>query len=314
MRTHPDRGCGADEGRAGTSARYVLCWVLAGFWVVVSVVSWVPAVPTPSTTLDALGLFALLGFVVVHASLAVGWRGFAVYVATSYIVALAFEATSIAVGFPFGYYVHHTEGPRLFDVPVVVPLGYVVYGWLAWSLAGLITRAGSQAGSRAHRVVTPVVAAFILAGWDFGYDAIGSTVRDLYTYRDPSGFMGVPLSNFLGWLLTGWAVFQLFALVADRFTPPTAAGAVAATARREYRLWPCAIWALIPVQYLTDFASAPDTTVERGGHTFAVADVYEASATAAILTMLVTAVIAGSHAWPQPGADEPAEKASQQPP
>nr|WP_230205016.1 carotenoid biosynthesis protein [Parafrankia elaeagni] len=152
-----------------------------------------PAVPTPSPVLDALAPLALLGFVVAHASLAVGWQGLAVYVATSYVVALAFEATSIAVGFPFGYYIHHTEGPRLFDVPVVVPLGYVVYGWIAWTLAGLITRAGPQAGSRAHRVVTPVVAPFVLAGWDFGYDAIGSTVRDLYTYRDPSGFMGVPL-------------------------------------------------------------------------------------------------------------------------
>ncbi|MEX5636118.1 carotenoid biosynthesis protein [Parafrankia sp. FMc2] len=228
-----------------------------------------PTVPTPSTALDALALFALLGFVVVHASLAVGRQGLVVYVATS----------------------------------------YVVYGWIAWSLAGLITRAGPRAGSRAHRVVTPVVTAFILAGWDFGDDAIGSTVRDLYTYRDPSGFMGVPLSNFLGWLLSGWVIFQLFALLVDRFSPATTA-----TVRRGYRLWPCAIWALVPVQYLADFASAPETTVERGGRTFAVADVYEASATAAILTMLFTAVIAGSHAWHRPGDDEPAEDASQQPP
>lgn len=274
--------------------RYVLCWVFAGLWLVFSVVARLPTITRPATTLEGLQLGALLGFAVVHASLSIGWRGFVAYFATSYLVAFAFEATSIASGFPFGHYVHHTEGPRLLDVPVVVPMAYVTYGWFAWTLARLIAPAAPQPGSHADRVVTPLIAAFILAGWDFGYDAIGSTVRDLYTYRDPSGFMGVPLSNFLGWLLSGWVIFQLFALVADRFSP--------ATARLGHRLWPCAIWALIPVLYLADLVNAPKGTVGRGGREFVVVDVYEASATAAILTMLLPAALAASRAWARPVA------------
>jgi putative membrane protein len=234
-----------------------------------------------------LQALALIAFVVVHASLSNGWKGFCVYFVVSLGIGFAFEASSIATGFPFGFYVHNTApGPRLLDVPLSVALGYVILGWFGWTLGCLIARRHPSDAGGVNSFVTPVVASFVLAGYDLAYDPIGSTVLDQYTYRYPSGLSGVPLKNFLGWLLTGWTFFQLFALVEKRFSPSPAAR------RLDFWLLPCLIWFAFALQYPVMYATAPQGSVTRGARTFIIADIYEAAVAVALFTMCFAALIA----------------------
>ena len=234
------------------------------------------------------GLVTLI-FVLCHSVAAYGVRGALVFLLIAFTVAMAMEISSVATGFPFGFYSHvNGTGPMIGGVPVTVGLGYVMLGYLAWRLALPLTRHEAGVARPFSFVTTPLVGAFILAGYDLAFDAIGSTVQGLYAYRHPGGYFGVPVSNFMGWVLTGWLMMQVFALVERRFERGRLIG------DQQFWLLPCAIWALTALQYPFKFLQAPPGSVTLGARTFLVADVYETAAICAILTMLPAALMSAS--------------------
>jgi uncharacterized membrane protein len=235
----------------------------------------------------------LLLFVVLHASLSYGWKGFAIYAGIACVVSFLMEATSVNFGFPFGFYTHNVAGPKPWGVPLYVPLLYMTLGWPAWVLSQLITRDRSAETGGAARFTTPLIAAFILTFYDFPLDPTGATVEKLWTFRHPSGYFGVPLTNFLGWLLTGWVFFQLFALLERRFSSPRPAALLNA----GYWLLPCLIWAGMAVQFPIKYATSPTGTVSVDGRAFVIADVYESGIIAALLTMVFVALVAATQIW-----------------
>jgi len=277
----------APPGRTGL----FLCLVFAFLWFACFIVA---ALPGGKLSAAAGGLQALflIAFVVVHGALSNGWRGFAVFFVITVGIAAVLEANSIAHGFPFGFYVHHMPGPKPFGVPPAVALGYAILGWPAWSLGKLITRRHPDDAGGINRFVTPVAAAFIITGYDFSYDPIGSTVLQMWTYRFPGGYFGVPLSNFLGWLFTSWVFFQAFALLERRFP-----GQAGVTGTRLFWLLPCFIWGGMALQYPIKFLSAPAGMAAAGASRFPVADIYAAGVVAALMTMVFVALLAASHAW-----------------
>jgi uncharacterized membrane protein len=198
---------------------FVVCAALALLWAISFLLANAPGDPARQVIFNGLQALLLMAFIVMHATASDGWRDFFVYFALAAGVSFRLEATSIAYGFPFGFYTHNAAGPKPLGVPLHVPLGYAFLGWLAWSLARVIVRSGPNDGGDAHRFTTPIIAALVLMGYDFAYDSIGSTARGMWTYRDHSGYFGVPLSNFLGWLLTGWLFFQAYALIGRSSRP-----------------------------------------------------------------------------------------------
>src|SRR3546814_16047058 len=90
---------------------------------------------------------------------------------------------------------------------------YVIVGWFAWIVARAIVLDRPDRLRSTEYFTTPIVAAFILAGFDYPFDPIGATVQRLWTFTYPSGQYGVPISHSLGWLFTGWLLFQILAAV-----------------------------------------------------------------------------------------------------
>ncbi|MFY0567120.1 carotenoid biosynthesis protein [Archangium lansingense] len=267
--------------------RLLLCWIFAALWLLFFLGSVVPAGSDSSAITSGLQALCFVLFVVTHASLSNGWRGAGLFFAFAVVVAFLLEASSIATGFPFGFYVHHVAGPKPLGVPPHVAIGYAILGWMAWTLARLIVRQHPSASGGFNRFTTPLVASFILTAYDYAYDPIGSTVLGMWSYRYPSGYFGVPLSNFLGWMFTGWVFFQLFALIESRFPPNRAA-----VTQASYWLLPCLLWGVSAVQYPIKLAHGPAGSVSVAGRTFVTADVYEAAVVAALLTMVFAAVTA----------------------
>lgn len=264
--------------------RLKIAWALTALWFLcVAVASFDPG-STVGVAASGLQFLVLLILLFVHGSIARGSRGAFVFFAALCAVSFVFEATSIATGFPFGFFEHHTPGPRLLDVPIAVLIGYSVYGWLAWAQTSAMLDGLTRRGSL-FPLAAPVIASFVLAGYDYPWDAIGASVMHTHSYRSPSGLFGVPLSNFFGWLLTGWAAFQLVAL-AERERP---VAPLAMT--RGYLLIAPLIWAGLGLSYLPRFWTAPPGTTSVAGRAFVVADIYEASAAIALPAMILPAIV-----------------------
>jgi putative membrane protein len=266
------------------------CSVLAAFWFVVFVISGLPGADKNA----AMGIqaFALLFFVILHGSLTNGWRGFLAYAAIALAVDFAMEASSVATGFPFGFYVHNVPGPKLLGVPPQVVLGYVCLSWLAWSVTRAIVRTDPNAPFGPERIATPLVASFVLMGYDYAFDPIGATVFHLYSYRSPSGMFGVPVVNFLGWLLTGWVSFQLFAVLEDRFRARSAV-----VTRASFNALPCVIWGAFSLQYLLLAVFATSGISRAGSRVFVTSDICEGAIAASLVTLVFTALLGLLRIW-----------------
>src|SRR6185437_15484757 len=80
----------------------------------------------------------------------------------------------------------------------------------------LLDGADRQLDRPLNWVVLPIVAAFVMTQWDLVMDAPNATIAKAWIWHEGGGMFGVPLSNYLGWLLTSWLIFQTFAVYLRR--------------------------------------------------------------------------------------------------
>jgi uncharacterized membrane protein len=142
-----------------------------------------------------------------HALLTRGRRAAAALVGTATVGGFAVEAIGVATGFPFGTYDYSGElGPKLLDVPLIIPLAWTWMAWPAWVAATRLT------GRLAGRVA---LAALGLATWDLFLDP-QMVAEGYWRWHSPTpalpGVPGIPVGNYLGWL--GFALLLMLALSA----------------------------------------------------------------------------------------------------
>jgi uncharacterized membrane protein len=258
-------------------------WGLLIIWAVATTLY--PGTPLEEATSPIPMLYIL--FVILHAGVGLGAKGLGVMLPACYLIAFAAEGTSIHTGFPFGWYEHSDVlGVKLWDVPLFIPIGFFAITWPAWLIARLILGRETE---RPCLVWTPLVMAFVATGFDAASDAIGATVHHYWRYATPSGILGVPLSNYMGWIFTCWVIGLAYALLEPRFKPlPPASD-------KAYWLPPIVFWLVMGLQFAfarhAPAAKAGGVAL-REGRSWLVADVYEGAATAAILIMLPPALMA----------------------
>ena len=126
---------------------------------------------------------------------------------------LAAEAIGVATGVPFGEYAYSVSlGPQVLGVPLVVPLAWAM---MAYPCLLLGRRLGRNKGTAA----VALLGGGALASWDIFLDPqMVAAGHWLWARPGPTlpGVAGIPLSNFLGWLLV--AVLMVAAL--DTLLPP----------------------------------------------------------------------------------------------
>ena len=259
-----------------------------GVWSAASLVvvaGLAPAFLPGSGWVVMLGSVGLIVFLCTHGSLTYGWRGVLGFFTCAYSVAFAFEALIIATGFPFGYFTHYGPGAQMLGVPLAVPILYATAGYVAWSIARLLI-IGGRAGpvTRTRRFIVPPIAALILAGYDAVFDPSGSTLNKGWSYQTASGLFGVPLTNFLGWIFTGWLAFQIFAVLAPPTRTPGAVEVVAPI------LWLGLFLPSVVTLALHPTAGADAATVD--GRTFLASDIHETAVIVGIFSMGIPALAA----------------------
>lgn len=263
----------------------VSTWCAVAIWLVATITTVLSIGSPVHDAAEALGGAALAVFVALHALTLYRPAGALAYAAVAVAVSFGLEACSVATGFPFGFYVHHLEGPRVLGVPFTVVAAWVVLAWLAWVLARVIL-GDLGTGTRRNVLLTPVVATLIVGGYDLVIDPLAAYGRGLYSYGSPSGALGVPLSNAVGWILTGWVLFQAFALVERRWRRDMTA------ARRSTLLLPAIIWFALAAQVTLEMLRlGRGVPTVQSGTPASLSAIYETCSATAWFTMGLVAVI-----------------------
>ncbi|MFQ5827941.1 MAG: carotenoid biosynthesis protein [Candidatus Methylomirabilia bacterium] len=161
-------------------------------------------------------VFLFLVVYLVAAIRDLGGRRTLAFTGWAWAVAFAAEYSSTRTGIPFGLY-HYTQSTRgeelyLTNVPLMDSLAFPFLAYAAFSLARLLL--GTDRGLRV------IALSGVLMMWlDLVIDPLAVRgdrwfLGRVFYYPEGGVYFGVPLSNFLGWVILGWVIvggYQVFA-------------------------------------------------------------------------------------------------------
>ena len=220
------------------------------------------------------------------------WSGAIFFILICLAISIAYENLSIATGFPFGFYhwsVKLNPGPWIGTVPLLTGIAYCGTGYISWVMAEiLIGRTEPIADKTRNLFITPLIAAFIMVMWDLGMDPMSSTVYHVWEWAHGGGFFGVPLSNFLGWFLVVWTIYQVFSLyIAYRKTP------LIPMRTRNYDYLATIFYVCIGLNDLLPYdLNSKKIVTDNSGKVWAVSDIYESILIVTLFTMVFVGVLA----------------------
>jgi len=193
-------------------AANLVLWSLIVLYAIARILQVFPG-RVPMLVIVSLHVFPPIIFALIHGAMFYRTRGIVIFCAICLVVGNIFENLGVRTGFPFGWY-YFTElmGPKIFSVPILLGLAYLGMGYLSWTLARAILGAMRRPLSGSRVITVPLTAGLIMVAWDFAMDPVWSTIEHAWVWSDGGAYFGVPVSNFSGWSLTVYLMFQLFAL------------------------------------------------------------------------------------------------------
>ena len=112
------------------------------------------------------------------------------------------EAIGSATGLPFGQY-HYTAAlqPQLGDVPLLIPLAWLMMLPPAWVVAARIS-------GRWRGLAFIGLSGLAMTAWDLFLDP-QMVAWGFWVWAEPGGYFGIPWLNFGGWILTAGLITAL---------------------------------------------------------------------------------------------------------
>ncbi len=197
----------SDRGGGPTGWLVYVPWGLAAL-TVLGQVSWILAGGAWRTALTILTVitFFLASATHAYATKGAGWTAgfFAITLSFGWLI----EVLGLVTKFPFGYY-HYEDslGWAIAGVPLLIPL--------AWSMMAYPVLLAAQRMATTM-LGTAVFGGWLLASWDLFLDP--QMVTEHYWTWDQVGWSlpgipGIPLQNFLGWLLAAAVLMAVLNLL-----------------------------------------------------------------------------------------------------
>lgn len=181
-------------------------------------------------------VFAFFAVYLLAAISHLGWRKVALFTICGYLIAFVSEFCSINSGFPYGwyYYLDSTSSKELWiaGVPFFDSISYVFLAYCSYSMALFII---SPLKKVKHHLIILETREIRRSGAALFLGALLQTYLDIiidpvalqgerwflgkiYGYSQVGAHFGVPLSNYLGWLLVSGLMIMVLQLI-DRFAP-----------------------------------------------------------------------------------------------
>jgi putative membrane protein len=187
----------SDRGGPPTGWLPWVPWVLAGL-TILGQIAWVLVQGQTRTALTLITVGTFFAASVTHAMLSRGSVWTAGYVAISLGIGWGVEVLGTTTRFPFGDYTYSPElGPALLGVPIVIPLAWAMMAYPCLLAAQRLATTG---------IWTALIGGWLIFSWDLFLDP-QMVSQGYWTWNQIGwtlpGIPGIPLQNFLGWLLTG---------------------------------------------------------------------------------------------------------------
>jgi uncharacterized membrane protein len=167
-------------------------------------------------------VFAFLLVYLLGCSLHLGVKRAVIFCVAGYLIAWLSEYSSIHNGIPYGhyYYIERTRDKELWvlGVPLMDSLSYVFLAYASYSMAIMIISPLLRVGRTVYiletkkirnSLTTTALGAILFVYLDIIIDPVALLgdkwfLGQIYGYPDGGIYFGVPISNFLGWLIVGF--------------------------------------------------------------------------------------------------------------
>jgi uncharacterized membrane protein len=191
------------------------------------------------------------GFSLSHAIYTLGLRHALIFLALTALISMAFEAAGVATGAVYGPY-HYTDrlGPKLFDVPLAVPMSWFMVIYPSYALAN--TLVDGHVVSKPHAglgrmIGLAALSALAMTAWDLALDP-QMVIAGHWVWHVEGAYFGIPVQNFAGWLATTLTVYLAYRALEARW-PPRPRG----TASPAFERLPLVVYALLACGYVIGY-------------------------------------------------------------
>jgi uncharacterized membrane protein len=163
-------------------------------------------------------VFVFLAIFLLLAGRDLGWRHAAGWLGWGFAVAFSAEYASTRIGIPFGlyHYTGATAGREIFvsNVPFFDPLSFPFLAYASFCLARRVL-------GRSDGWAPAMLAGLLMMMLDVVIDPLSVLgerwfLGHVFYYAEPGVYFGVPLSNFAGWALVGWAIVGGYLWITSR--------------------------------------------------------------------------------------------------
>jgi putative membrane protein len=182
-------------------------------------------------------------FALTHCAVLEGFGRTAVFFAISAVVSYGMEEIGVRSGRIYGAY-HYSDllGAKLGHVPVIIPLAWFMMIYPSWMVARELLK-GVDSRSLAGITGLAAVSAWVMTAWDLAMDP-GMARGGVWVWENGGAYFGVPLQNYVGWLLTTFIVYWIVGLL---WRPVK----VKSRGKKIFDALPVIVYAFFAVRYIT---------------------------------------------------------------
>ncbi len=169
----------------------------------------------PALIVSAL-LFTAFGLI--HGAHMLGWRRTLAFFSITSVGSWIAESHSISSGNVGDYLYTDVLGPKLGEVPYVIPLTWFLMLYPAYVIANLVvTRTPALVRSGWGQILwLSALTAVVMTAWDLTLDPYMSGVVGAWKWLDGGPYFGVPFANYYGWVQVSFLIILAYR-IAERY-------------------------------------------------------------------------------------------------
>jgi putative membrane protein len=163
----------------------------------------------PSLIVASL-VFTILGLA--HATYALGWRRSLTFFALCTVVSGVLEQIAISSADVGAYYYTDVLGPKIGDVPVIIPISWFMMIYPCYVISNLLVdgRPVTTARGWLRLLWLSMVAAVVETAWDLSLDPFMTGKMKAWVWKDGGPYFGIPFQNYFGWVQVTLIVMVLY--------------------------------------------------------------------------------------------------------
>jgi len=158
-------------------------------------------------------------FSLAHAIHYLGRRNASLLFGITFVVSLFFESFNLlSGGWVFGPLIYtHKLGIKFFDlVPLLIPVTWFTVGYLSLLIAERLL--GREPLTTGRIIKLALLASVVMTAWDLGMDPM-MVNKQYWIWQVDGYYFGIPLRNYLGWLMTAFCYFFAYFVASTRWRP-----------------------------------------------------------------------------------------------